>query len=272
VITPPGASIEVTLPDEPFEVPEAVLLGWLSDSAKGVASVFGKFPVSRASIELSPRPGHGIGGTTYPSHEIDIRLGRAETAEDLAHDWVATHEMVHLGFPSLARRHHWMEEGLATYVEPLARARRGGMTEAQVWGDLTSGMPKGMPEEDDKGLDFTPTWGRTYWGGAIFWLLADVQIRERTKNARGLPDALRGIVAAGGTIDASWSIDKVVDTGDRATGVPVLRELYEKMKDKPSPVDLTDLWKKLGVVGRGESVTFDDKAPLAAIRRAVTKG
>jgi hypothetical protein len=160
---------------------------------------------------------------------------------------------------------------LATYVEPLARARRGGMTDAQVFGDLTSGMPKGMPEEDDRGLDFTPTWGRTYWGGAIFWLLADVRIRERTKNARGLPDALRGIVAAGGTIDASWSIDQVVDTGDRATGVPVLRELYEKMKDKPSPVDLAGLWKQLGVIGRGGSVTFDDKAPLAAIRKAITK-
>jgi hypothetical protein len=270
-IKPPGATIEVALPDEPFEVPETALLDWLTISAKGVASIFGKFPVSRATIELAPRTGHGIGGTTYPSHEIDIRLGRAVTLEDLAQDWVATHEMVHLGFPSLARQHHWMEEGLATYVEPLARARRGGMTDAQVWGDLTSGMPKGMPDEDDRGLDFTHTWGRTYWGGAIFWLLADVEIRERTHNAKGLPEALRGIVAAGGTIDASWTVEKVAEVGDRATGVPVLRELYEKMKDKASPADLDDLWKRLGVAGRGGEVTFDEKAPLAAIRRAITR-
>ena len=271
VIKPPGATIEVTLPDEPFELPETALLEWLSASAKGVASIFGKFPVSQAAIELEGRLGRGIGGTTYPNHRIEIRLGRGATAQDLAHDWVATHEMVHLGFPSLERRHHWLEEGLATYIEPLARVRRGGMTEATAWGDLTAGMPKGMPDDDDRGLDFTPTWGRTYWGGAIFWLLADVQIRERTHNAKGLPDALRGIVAAGGTIDASWAVTKVLETGDRATGVPVLRELYEKMKDKPAPPDLADLWKRLGVVGRGSGVSFDEKAPLAAIRRAITK-
>lgn len=34
-----------------------------------------------------------------------------------------THEMVHLAFPSVPDQHHWIEEGLATYVEPIARAR-----------------------------------------------------------------------------------------------------------------------------------------------------
>ena len=39
------------------------------------------------------------------------------------------------------------------------------------------------------GLDNTHTWGRTYWGGAMFCLLADVEIRRRTHNRRGLQDA-----------------------------------------------------------------------------------
>ena len=58
-------------------------------------------------------------------------------------------------------------------------------------------MPKGLPAAGDRGLDYTPTWGRTYWGGALFCLLADIDIRKRTSNRFGLQDALRAIVAAG---------------------------------------------------------------------------
>jgi hypothetical protein len=34
-------------------------------------------------------------------------------------------------------------------------------------------------------------------------------------------------------------------------------------------VDLPALWKELGVARNGETATFDDQAPLAAIRRAI---
>ena len=40
----------------------------------------------------------------------------------------------------------------------------------------------GLPEPGDEGLDYTHTWGRTYWGGATFCLLADVRIRRETHN------------------------------------------------------------------------------------------
>ena len=86
-----------------------------------------------------------------------------------------------------------MEEGLATYVEPLGRARTGLIAVEQVWSELLDGLPKGLPGAGDRGLDRTPTWGRTYWGGALFWFLADVEIRRRTSGRRGL-DALRAIV------------------------------------------------------------------------------
>ena len=68
-----------------------------------------------------------------------------------------------------------MEEGMATYIEPIARAQIGRMTPERVWGDFVRDMPQGLPQAGDQGLDGTPTWGRTYWGGAIFWLLADVR-------------------------------------------------------------------------------------------------
>jgi hypothetical protein len=42
------------------------------------------------------------------------------------------------------------------------------------------------------------------------------------------------------------------------------------MKETPVTIDLEALWKQLGVVPHGGKVTFDDGAPLAAIRKAIT--
>jgi predicted metalloprotease with PDZ domain len=127
-----------------------------------------------------------------------------------------------------------------------------------------------LPRREDRGLDFTPTWGRTYWGGALFCLLADIEIRKRTGNRKGLEDALRAILAAGGTIETEWPLTKALRIGDEATGVPVLSELYEKMKASPYPVDLNALWKELGVERKEGLIRFNDSAPLGAIRRAIT--
>lgn len=142
--------------------------------------------------------------------------------------------------------------------------------EDALWRGWITGMPNGLPEAGDRGLDRTDTWGRTYWGGALFCLLADIAIRERTHGTKSLDDALRAILDAGGSIATSWTIDHVIDVGDAATGVPVLRELYTQHATTPTPVDLDALWKKLGVAWNGRAIAYDDTAPLAAVRRAMT--
>ena len=133
-------------------------------------------------------------------------------------------------------------------------------------------MPKGLPEDADEGLDHTHTWGRTYWGGALFCFVADVQIHEQTKNKKGLEDALRGILEAGGDIREDWDLEKTLEIGDRAAGVKVLENLYGEWKDKPVQVDLPALWKQLGVESAGGTVRLHDDAPLAAVRRAIVVG
>jgi hypothetical protein len=100
-------------------------------------------------------------------------------------------------------------------------------------------------------------------------LLADVEIRERTKGSLGLVDALRGMLTAGGNSQADWSIDRAFQEGDKAIGVPVLEELYRKMKDAPVDTDLGALWRDLGVKATRGELELDDTAPKAAIRRAI---
>ena len=161
------------------------------------------------------------------------------------------------------------EEGLATYVEPIARVRAGELKADEVWRDMLEHMPQGQPAAGDKGLDGTPTWGRTYWGGAIFCLLADVEIRKQTHNRMGLENALRAIVKEGGTIDTEWGLARVLAVGDKAIGVVVLQPLYEKMKASSEPVDLDGLWRQMGIEDRNGVIVFHDDAPLANVRRAI---
>jgi hypothetical protein len=140
----------------------------------------------------------------------------------------------------------------------------------EVWRTFVRDMPKGEPAPGDQGLDNTHTWGRTYWGGAMFCLLADVRIHERTRNRKGLEDALRGINRGGGNINEDWDIQKTLALGDKATGTTVLRDLYRAMRDKPAPVDLDQLWTKLGIQMKDGSVAFNDQAPESNIRKAIT--
>jgi hypothetical protein len=268
-----GGQIEITLPDEPLDLSTDQLLAWVRTSATAVAGYYGRFPVRHLTLRIRAGNGAGVGrGITYPTGGglIFVSVGKHATLQALKNDWVLTHEMIHLAFPSMNDNHHWIEEGLSTYVEPVARAQIGELSAEEVWREFIRDMPKGQPGDDDQGLDRTPTWGRTYWGGAMFCLLADVRIRERTHNHQGLRDALRAILNQGGVITEDWEIKKAFAIGDKATHTTVLQDLYEQMREKPVTVDLNQLWDKLGIGLKSNEVVFNDHAPETAIRQAIT--
>jgi hypothetical protein len=243
---------------------------WVRRAATAVSGLYGRFPVPRVRVVVRRIPGRGIHGTAFGSDLVRVRLGVATAPDVLDSDWVMTHELLHLGFPDLDRRHLWMREGLSTYFEPIARVRVGHMPVRQMWHELFRDLPQGMPREGDDGLDRTPSWGATYWGGALFWFLADVEIRERTENRRSADDALRAIRAAGGNASQRWTVERVLEVGDRATGTVVLAGLYRRLALRRFEVDLHGLAGRLGV-GLGVSADrFDDRAPLAGVRRAIT--
>ena len=273
-----GAVIQVDFGEGSLDLGTTAVVGRVREAAEALTVYYGKFPVSRARILIVPAEGrHGVfHGTTwgdmggFPGF-TRISVGQQTTAKELEEDWMITHELSHMAFPNLPDENHWLEEGLASYVEPVARVQAGQLRAETAWKDMMDGMPKGEPESGDQGLDRTHTWGRTYWGGALFCLMADVEIRKQTKNRKGLQDALRAIVDAGGTIEQDWPITRALETGDKATGTHVLSEMYAKWSTSPVTVDLPALWKELGVSrAREDGAELDAKAPLASVRRGIT--
>jgi len=273
-----GATLQVDFASGTLDLPDDVILKRIEMAAHAVTTYYGKFPAPRARILIVPvadRSGT-VQGTTWgdvggwPAF-TRIRLGQRTTQQELSADWTITHELVHSAFPTLPDDQHWMEEGLATYIEPIARVQAGELTTKQIWRDMLDGMRKGEPEPGDLGLDRTHTWGRTYWGGALFCLIADVHIRVATDNRKGLQDALRAVVAAGGTIDREWPLPRALEIGDTATGTHVLTEQYRTWSTSPSTVDLEKLWQQLGIRQNGSSIEFSEAAPYAKIRESMTR-
>jgi hypothetical protein len=269
-----GVHVSLEFLDSDFTNGAEPLVVWVKRSLGIVAAYYGRFPVSQLRIRVSSASGGGVRhGTTFGVHGALIRItvGREVTPAELFDDWVLVHEMTHLALPDVGPEHIWLSEGVAVYVEGVARAQAGNRPAADVWAEQVRSMPRGLPQADDAGLDHTHTWGRTYWGGALFCLLADVQIRQRTGNRAGLQSALRAVARASGGLVSDWPIDRVFAVGDAAVGTHVLEELYARSKDAPLVTDLPALWRSLGIEAADGTVKLHDDAPLAKIRDAIMR-
>ncbi len=267
------ADFVVDVVGEPGALDTVEIERWVLRSEAVVAGYLGEFPVPDLRITVVLEPG---GRVYFGQHQdgrfLKVFVGRDTPPAVLDDDWVMVHEMFHAAMPDLALRHRWMQEGLSTYLEPVARAQACRIDAKQVWSTWLAMMPKGRPGALDHGLDRSPGWARTYWGGALYWLLVDVDIRAASDNRESVRDAVRGLLDAGGNGRASWAASRVVAVADDATGGYALRALYSRLADAPGDVDTDALFRRLGVVADGDDVRFDDAAPLARVRKAMTAG
>ncbi len=255
----------------PVSVP--VAQSWIEESARVLVADLGGLPERRILVAmLGARPADRTRGVTFGGGgaTVVLRVG-VEPGGDIANRWIALHELIHAAMPTLPNEQRWLSEGLASYLEPLMRARAKLIPREKVWRDLVRGLPQGLPGEGDRGLDRTPTWGRIYWGGSLFCLLADLRIRERSGRKHSLDDVLRATVRASAGVTQAWTVERFLRSGDAATGTSVLTELYAEMATQPGGVDLSALWKRLGVRVDGDEVRFDEAAPLATIRADLTE-
>ena len=150
----PGGTIHVAFAPGDITLPKEKLLGWIRMSARAVTTYYGRFPVTSLRLLLVPVDGGRIrGGTTwgYRGAAIRIPLGRDSTEDVLQRDWVMVHEMVHTALPDMPDRYAWLSEGLAVYVEPVARVQAGDLPAREIWQAMMRDMPKGLPQAGDRG-------------------------------------------------------------------------------------------------------------------------
>jgi hypothetical protein len=248
---------------------------WIAKSASAVHDFYRAFPVPRASVTVIPTPERDsvVFGKVLPESEpgVALLLGQHATRKALYSDWILVHELFHLGFPSFFEEGKWLDEGLATYYEPIIRVRAGLYTETELWDEMSKSMPQGLPAFTEGGLEKADDFRGIYWGGAIACLVADVTARQRDLH-RGLEVGLRALREAGGNACEVWSLAEAIGTIDRALGAPTLEPVARQHAQRGSRFDLRSLFAALGVNrdARG-AVQLSDSAVLAPVRRAITE-
>jgi hypothetical protein len=276
----------MALLDGPLALGAERMARWVEIAFGAVTAFYEQPPDDQVLLVIAPLPKErGVKfGRLLPESApaIVLLVGQDTTERDLAEDWMLTHELFHVGTPSYGAKSGWFDEGLATYFEPLIRARAGLHTELAVWEEFASEMPRGFGALTKTGLAKGESRDDIYWGGGLFCLLADVEARRRTDGKRGLEDGLRAVLRAGGNSSVVWALDDTLAAMDQGISVPVLAELAERHVERGAPIDFEALLRELGVVvtkpGRGArpgakaTVRLDETAPLATVRRAIVRG
>ena len=270
------ARLELVTLDGELAADPAVLRHWVRDTARAVSKFYAGFPVERAMLALVPVPGRRgiLRGKVLPesSPGIALLIGERATIGNLYADWILTHELFHLGFPSFVGEGKWLDEGMATYFEPLIRARQGWLSEQELWAEFYTHMPKGLRVLEQDGLETPRSVGAMYWAGATLCLLADIEAHQRSDGRRTLQHAVRALLRAQGDATRVWRLADAISTMDRVLGEPIIARLSARHTKSGAPVSLHRVFQELGVIRTATGFQLDDTTPLAHVRRAITRG
>jgi len=270
------ATLDIVTMDGALLVDKALVHSWVRETARAVSDFYQGFPVARTLLAIVPVPEATsvVHGKVLPesSPGVAILVGSRARAEALYADWILTHELLHLGFPSFVAEGKWLDEGLATYFEPLIRARKGWLSERDVWAEFYWNMPQGLRTLERSGLEAPTSYRAMYWAGALVCLMVDVEAHRQSRGKQSLQYALRRLVRAGGDATRVWRLADVVQSIDASLGAPILGLLTRRHLHSGHPVKLPRLFAELGVKLSGDQVVLDDNAPLAETRRAITRG
>ncbi len=275
-----NARIDVVFLGAPLAMGDEAALDFIRQSALRIVSLFEAFPVD-TTIFVVPVPGarEVVFGRvlSLAGASVALLFGDATPASGVRDNWVVVHELFHLACPSFVGEGRWLEEGLATYYEPILRERAGWMTEADLWTHFVREMPRGLRRsQDPASLEDRDDIDSTYWGGALFALLADARSRTATGGAASLDLVVRLMRRRVGSAIATAHLADFLRTAEEATGTREVTQVYQSWAVRGENVDLDALWSRLGIGGveaaraQGTPVTLRDDAPLAAVRRAIS--
>lgn len=268
------AQVDLAILDGDLDLPREDIVAWARDSLDAAVAFWHGLPAPRVMVALLPRPGRGgvpfgrvmSGGGV----SVMVLVGQHATPRDLADDWVFIHEMIHVGQP-FVRDGMWFTEGQATYLEPLIRVRWKRQTEAEMWREFVTRMPGGVAVIERTGMQHGG-WRGMYYGGAVLMMLADITLRRASQGRIGVENCFRGAGRELGPSSSRHSLRALVEACDRAVGSPVMAEVVARYGMQAGTLDLEAIWRDLGVAWDGTTLTLDDTAPLAWVRRSMIRG
>jgi hypothetical protein len=269
-----GVEIQIANLADSLHVDAQGLRRWLRAAVDLSALGPGGSPSSRLQVILAPvsRAMEPVPfGTVARGGDASMVLFVAEQATEtqLVRDWVLPHELSHLFVPYVAREHAWFSEGVASYYQEVLRARAGILTESEALQNLARAMRSAAGEgtgrtlaEESRDMHATHAYRPVYWGGAAYFLIADVRLRQETKGAQSLDEVLGALRRD--EEQESWSLPALLARMDDLAGRSLFVPLAAASLNRRFP-DFEPTLNALGVEGDA----LRDDAPLAGLRAAI---
>lgn len=210
---------------------------WLRESVFAISQLYGRFPINQAQILVTPIgkkreaiPWAEVQRAGLPSAHLFIDQYRPIT--EFKQDWTTIHELSHFLLPRVEYRDRWLSEGLASYYQNVAKARAGLLTEQQAWQKLKLGFAKGRKALTGN-LRSSRSTKHLYWGGAAFYLLADVRLRN-LKTPQTLDQVLDKFQQCCLPNDTLWNAEQLVRQLDSLSKTTIFTDLlnYEALANK----------------------------------------
>jgi hypothetical protein len=220
---------------------------WLRAAADEVAGLYGHAPRRAVLVLLQPVPAEVAGDDPVPFGEtqrggggtVSLHVSTSLNPESARTDWVAVHELVHLGVPVMTADDAWLYEGLASYYQNVLRARSGRLSVEAAWASLSDGFRRGASTrtrrslwDESRDMRTTHAYWPVYWGGALWAMRADLALRKARPGHGGLDEVMRGWVEGLDTSRFDRALSLLAQA-DATLGVDVLAPLAEQMGRAP---------------------------------------
>ncbi|MGE3105467.1 MAG: hypothetical protein AB7K14_09495 [Lysobacterales bacterium] len=241
-----------------------------------VQVAYGQLPVAHLQMLLVPLPGRqravlfgqvyrgGLGG-------IQVLVDPERPWSEFADNWIAPHEFTHLMHPYLGDDSRWLSEGLASYQQNAILARAGLLSAATAWTKLLQGFDRGRRRDLQATLPEASThmhradaYMPVYWGGAGFWLEAELAlIEQRQLDLDQLLDRFRACCLPP---SEDWNGPRFLAALDRLSESTIFTDTARRYWRQRGFPDLGASLQRLGIALDGKRLSLDPDPAKAALR------
>jgi hypothetical protein len=268
------AQLNVAILDGPRRATDAGVLRWLEAAALTQRQVFRGFSVDAVQVVVAPVAARGrepvLFGMALRGGGAAVVLLLDSQAEDdaLPGEWIAVHELFHVGMPPVVGRDAWLFEGVTQYYTEVLRGRAGFLSPLEAWDRLVQGFSRGRHggsgrtlASESLAMHQTGAYQRVYWGGAAIALQWDVALRQASGGAKSLDDAMEALRVCCARDRKEWTAEELLVWFDAWWGgEPLFSAIASEDLASTEFPELTETWQRLGLSVRQGRVRF---APLA---------
>ena len=173
-------------------------------------------------------------------------------------------------------------QGLATYYQYSLQSRAGIKYEQQAWQKMLEGFEREKKNNEYRHLSLQElsanmrnygSFMRVYWSGTLFFLEADIALRERIDSKQSLDSVLKTFIQCCRPRRSYWQGSSLIDAFDEASETSIFSDLYKRFQVAKALPDYRPAFTKLGVDVKANKVNLDKiNEPSVQMRQSTSLG